>query len=188
MDSVCDLIDFDGDLEIPMEGIEVAPKPVVSSNATPLVSCEAFARRRSFEEAFPPRDDCFVPSKKLKAEPVPMEVDNEHSFLPSYHTFSSDQVQSELVVSLHNLGLDVPTELANPIRPAKRVIQKATRARAGGLHKYSRPAVIQGEFSSKSPRQYLFIFTPLNPNWFFWSTRHWSCSSDHPERPSFRLR
>ena len=183
MDSDCDLIDFDGDLEIPMEGI--APK-AVPSNATPLVSCETFTRRRSFEGAFSQQR----PFRAFKAEPVPMEVDNEHSFLTSYHTpqhtfddtrnfiygghrnyedafFPSDQVQSELMVSLCNLGLDVPAELADPIRPAKKVIRRATRARVGGLHKYSRPAVVQGEFSSKSPRQYLFIFAHFNPNWFF---------------------
>jgi hypothetical protein len=70
MDSVCDLIDFDGDLDIPMEDIKVSS-----------------ARRRTFEDAFPPSDDSFLPSKKLKAEPVPMEVDGEPLFLPSYYPF-----------------------------------------------------------------------------------------------------
>ena len=46
---------------------------------------------------------------------------------------------------LRNLGLDVPAELAHPIRCVMKVIQKATRTRGGGLHKYSRPAVIQGQ-------------------------------------------
>jgi hypothetical protein len=64
MDSVCDLIDFDGDLDIPMEDIKVSPA----------------------RDAFPPSDDSFMLSKKLKAEPVPMEVDSEPLFWPSYPT------------------------------------------------------------------------------------------------------
>jgi hypothetical protein len=155
MDSVCDLIDFDGDLNIPMEDIKVSP-----------------TRRRTFEDAFPPSDDSFMPPKKLKAEPVPMEVDSEPLFLPSYPTpqghrnyedaFSPDeQVRRELAVSFRNLGLDLPVELGGPTTPVKKVIRHATRARAGGLQKYSRPDVVQGEIGSKSPREYLFMFRPL---------------------------
>ena len=166
MDSVCDLIDFDGDLDIPMEDIKVSS-----------------AHRRTFEDAFPPSDDSFIPLKKLKAEPVPMEVDSEPLFLPSYpttqHTFAdatnsiydhrrnyedafspNDQVQHELALSFRNLGLDLPVELGGPTRPVKKVIRQATRARAGGLHKCSRPDVLQGEIGSKPPREYLFIFAP----------------------------
>ena len=159
MDSVCDLIDFDGGLDIPMEDIKVSP-----------------ARRRTFEDAFPPSDDSFMPSKKLKAVPVPMEVDSEPFFLPSYpithHTFAdaknsiyghrhnykdafspNDPVQHELAVSFRNLGLDLPVELGGPTRPMKKVIRRATRTRAGGFHKSSRPDVVQGEIGSKSPRE-----------------------------------
>ena len=166
MDSVCDLIDFDGHLDIPMEDIKVSP-----------------ARRRTFEDAFPPSDDSFMPSKKLKAEPVPMEVDCEPLFLPPYpttqHTFSdatnsiyghrrnyedassaNDQIRRELAVSFSNLGLDFPVELGGPARPVKKIIRQATRTRAGGLHKYSRLDVVQGDIGSKSPREYLFIFAP----------------------------
>ena len=179
MDSVCDLINFDGNLDISMEDIEVSSE-VAPSDATPQVS---FTCRRTFDDAFSPSDDGFVSSKKLKAEPVPMEVDREPLFLPSYsnpqHTFNDiyggcrnyedtfspdDQVRRNLVVSLRNLRLDVPVELAGPTRPVKKVIRKATRARAGGLHKYSGPAVVQGEIGSKSPREYLFIFARFNPN------------------------
>jgi hypothetical protein len=71
----------------------------------------------------------------------------------------------ELAVSFRNLGLDLPVELGSPTRPVKRVIRHATRARAGGLQKYSRPDVVQGEISSKSPCEYLFMFSPhFNPN------------------------
>ena len=59
MDSVCDLIDFDRDFDIPMEDIEVSPD-VTPSNTTPLASCSAFSRR-TFEYAFSPNDDCFIP-------------------------------------------------------------------------------------------------------------------------------
>jgi hypothetical protein len=154
MDSVCDLIDFDGDLDIPMEDIKVSPA----------------------RDAFPPSDDTFMLSKKLKDEPVPMEVDSEPLFWPSYPTaqgrrnyedaFSPDeQVRRELAVSFRNLGLDLPVELGGRTRPVKKVIRHATRARAGGLQKYSRPDVVQGEIGSKSPREYLFIFPPhFNPN------------------------
>ena len=38
MDSVCDLIDFNDDFDIPMEEIGVSPE-VTPSNATPRVSC-----------------------------------------------------------------------------------------------------------------------------------------------------
>jgi hypothetical protein len=174
MDSVCDLIDFDGDLDIPMEDIKVSP------NA-------AFTRRRTFEGAFSLSDDCFIPSKKLKAEPVPMEVDSEPLFLPSYpapqHTFTdatnsthggrrnyedtfspNDQVRREFAVSFRNLGLDLPVELGGPTRPVKKVIRQATRARAGGLYKYSRPDVVQGDIGSKSPREYLFLFAHFSPD------------------------
>jgi hypothetical protein len=171
MDSVCDLIDFDGDLDIPMEDIKVSP-----------------THHRTFEDAFTPSDDSFMPSKTLKAEPVPMEVDSEPLFLPSYpttqHAFAdatnsiyghrrnykdafspNDQVQDELAVSFRNLGLDLPVELGGPTRPMKKVIRRATRARAGGFHKYSRPDVVQGDIGSKSPRECLFIFVPhFNPN------------------------
>jgi hypothetical protein len=171
MESVCDLIDFDGDLDIPMEDIKVSS-----------------AHRPTFEDAFPPSDDSFMPSKKLKAEPVPMEVDSEPLFLPSYpttqHPFAdatnsiyghrrnykdafspNDQVQHELAVSFRNLGLDLPVELGGPTRPMKKVIRRATRARAGGFHKYSRPDIVQGDIGSKSPRECLFIFVShFNPN------------------------
>ena len=192
MDSVCDLIDFDGDLDIPMEDIKVSP-----------------ARRRTFEDAFPPSDDSFMPSKKLKAEPVPMEVDSEHLFLPSYpttqHTFAdatnsiyghprnyegaspSDQSRRELAVSFHNLGLDLPVELGGPTRHVKKVIRQATRTRAGGFHKYSRPDVVQGDIGSKSPREYLYFRPLFSILMVIWSTRHWSCSSGHQEHPLFRL-
>ena len=181
MGSVCDLIDFDGDVDMPMEDIEVSPE-VAPSDASPQVS---FTRRRTFEDAFSPSDDCFVSSKKLKAEPVPMEVDRQPLFLPSYlnpqytltdiygscHNYEDafspdDQVRRDLVVSLRNFGLDVPVELAGPTRPVKKVIRKATRVRAGGLHKYSRPAVVQGEIGSKSPREHLILFAHFNPNGF----------------------
>ena len=143
MDSVCDLIDFDGDLDIPMEDSEVSPD-VTPSNTTPPASCLAFTCRRTFENAFSPNDDCFIPSKKLKVEPVPMEFDCEPLFLPSYPTLQcflnditnfiygshrnyedafspNDQVRRDLVVLLRNLGFNVPAH------PVKKVIPKATR-------------------------------------------------------------
>ena len=46
--------------------------------------CSTLLFRRTFKNAFFPSDDCFMSSKKLKAEPVPMEVDHEPLFLPSY--------------------------------------------------------------------------------------------------------
>jgi len=39
---------------------------------------------------------------------------------------------SDLLLSLRNLNLKVPAELAPPARPTRKVIRKATRARAGG--------------------------------------------------------
>jgi hypothetical protein len=111
-----------------------------------------------------------MPSKKLKAGPVLMEVDSE-PLLPSYpitqgrrnyeDAFSPDeQVRRELMVSFRNLGLDLPVELGGPTRPVKKVIRHATRTRACGLQKYSRPDVVQGEIGLNFPREYLFMFSP----------------------------
>ncbi|KIM39138.1 hypothetical protein M413DRAFT_236542 [Hebeloma cylindrosporum] len=119
MDCACDLIDFEGELDVLMEDIEASPG-VAPSYAT------------SFAE--------------LKSESIPMDVD-------SY----DDQVRRSIVVSLLNLGLDVPPELNGPTRPAKKVNRKATRTRAGGLHNYARPADVLGECGSKCPRVYSYI-------------------------------
>ena len=47
----------------------------------------------------------------------------------------------ELLRSLHNIILEVPAELAPPDRPIRKVIHKATRARAGGRHDVKAPGI-----------------------------------------------
>ncbi|KIM44981.1 hypothetical protein M413DRAFT_432623 [Hebeloma cylindrosporum] len=114
MDCACDLIDFEGELDVLMENIEVSSEVALSDATSYAV---------------------------FTSEPVPMDVD-------SY----DDQVRKSLVVSLRNLGLDIPAELGDPTRPVKKVNRKATRTRASGLHNYSRPTHVLDEFGSKSSR------------------------------------
>jgi len=56
---------------------------------------------------------------------------------------------SELLVSLRNLNLEVPAELAPLARPTRKVIRKATRARAGGPRDTKAPGI-----DSRPSREY----------------------------------
>jgi len=68
----------------------------------------------------------------------------------------------------HPLGLkdDIETNACNLfdlMRPVQMVVRKATRARAGGLHEYSR-VVVQSGIGSKFRKRFTFILTHSNPN------------------------
>ena len=104
MDSAGDLIDFytDVDVIMPMEDVKIFP------------SCYS-----NCEDGFTLNEGAFMYGKGLDLDPDPIVVDTQGPFL-------------ELLLSLCDLNLEVPAELAPPARPIRKVIHKATRARAGG--------------------------------------------------------
>ena len=209
MDSVCDLIDFDGGLDIPKEDTEVSPN--VTPNAIPPASCSAFTRRHTFEDAFSPNDHWFIPSKKLKGEPVPTEVNREPFFLPSYpipqfaHNapLMTQQTSFKLVVvttRTHSLptikfggtlwscfiilGSMFPLSLSDLSRKSfgrRQELEVVVYTSTCGLLSFRRKSVQNLLVSISS-------FSPIPILMVGWSTRYWSYSSSHQERLSFHLR
>jgi len=130
MESACDLIDFDGDVSIPMDGIEV--------------SIETAPRQTNYEDAFSPNEGDAM-SVDIDADPMMIDspgsvsASRRASFFPvnlifrrpTYYEVISPDEQS-LLLSVRNLNLEVPAELAPEARPVKKVIRKATRTRSGG--------------------------------------------------------
>jgi len=122
MDSVCDLIDFSGEVLMPMEDIK---------------GCCG-----NYEDRLPPTTGAFMFMNDVDLGPMVVDT-------PPLH-------YSELLLSLHNLNLEVPAELAPLVRPTREVIRKATRARAGGRRDTKAPGI-----GSRSSREYfisLFAF------------------------------
>ena len=102
MDSAGDLIDFYNDVEVIMPTEDVKISPSCYSN---------------YEDGFTLNEGAFMYGRVL--DPDPMVVNTQGPF-------------PELLLSLCDLNLEVPAELAPPARPIRKVIHKATRARAGG--------------------------------------------------------
>ena len=165
MDSACDLIDFDGDVSMPMEGIEVPIEPTLPHQCND-------------EDTFSPSEEDFMSAKKLDINPDPMAVDSpgsvsaswKASFFPPdficrrrpsyYEVLSPDQ--QKLLLSVRNLNLEVPPELASQARPVKKVCRKATRARAGG--RCDSKAAVGNGIGFQSVRESSFRFALFNPN------------------------
>ena len=134
MDSACDLINFYDDVDVfmPMDDVKVSP------------SC-----RSNYADGFLSSQGAFMFSKDLDLDPDPMVVDTQGSVLAS----------PEFLRSLQNLNLEVPVELAPRVRPTRKVIRKATRARAGGRRDVKAPGI-----NSRSSRETSFHFALFNLN------------------------
>ena len=116
MDSACDLINFydEVDVFLPMEDFKVSS------------SCCS-----NYEDEFTLNESAFMYAKDFDLDLDPMVVDTQGPVLAS----------PEFLRSLRNLNLEVPVELALPARPIRKVIHKATRARAGGRHEAKAPGI-----------------------------------------------